>query len=122
MDECLDIDESVRLMYYEYRLQHLVGQEVANIFSLDHLLTIIALLFSAGAIMVAFAQSFSSGNNAPLVYGMNPAVLIVSLILTAVLIYTLVVNHKYNANEHKLSTMITSTQKKITEYKKRLEK
>lgn len=122
MEECIEISNDTQLNYHQERLSYLIGQEVSQLFSLNDLLVIIALLLSAGAMMLAFIQTQQVTNSSTLGSSINWPTIVTVIILIAVLVYAIFTHCKYTEDKKKLPAMIEKTQKAIETYKTKAEK
>lgn len=123
MDEHSGIKDNVDLAYYEYKLEYLAAQDVVQAFSLDNALTIIALLFSMGAMVIAFIQNHKIDENTVTICGKSPAFIAVTAVLVAVLGYAIYAQYKHCQNKRELPKLIEETKNTIKTLKeKRLEK
>ena len=123
MDENNIIKYDVDLEYYKHKLEYLVAQDVAQAFSLDNALTIIALLFSMGAMVIAFIQNHKIDENAVTICGKSPAFIAVTTVLVAVLGYAIYAQYKHCRNKRELPNLIEKTKNTIKMLKEeRLEK
>lgn len=122
MEECIEISNDTQLNYHQERLSYLIGQEVSQLFSLNDLLVTIALLLSAGAMMLAFIQTQQGANSSTLVSGINWPTVVTVLILVFVLAYAIFTHCKYTEDKKKLPIMIKETQKAIETYTTKAEK